>query len=260
MDVVVDTGDSTDLGTPAESRYVEAIGRLDVPYVWIRGNHDSRAVQAAVARQPNATVLDGPQVVEVAGVRMLGQGDPRFISDAATRGEAPPEVLELVGEQLREAYDDAADKPDLVLTHDPATAGPLMGGPPVVLAGHTHRRRTQTADGTTLLVQGSTGGAGLRALRGEGRLPSRCRCSTWTPRPRSRTPSTTSSSAGSGERRAHQPAGRRRAAEGRADADYQRLTLPGPGGGAVRYALRRPRRPDGGGTLSGHRQGAVPIV
>ena len=171
VDVVVDTGDSTDLGTPAESRYVEAIGRLDVPYVWIRGNHDSRVVQAAVARQPNATVLDGPQVVEVAGVRMLGQGDPRFISDAATRGEAPPEVLELVGEQLREAYDEAADKPDLVLTHDPGTAGPLMGGPPVVLAGHTHRRRTETADGTTLLVQGSTGGAGLRALRGEEPTP-----------------------------------------------------------------------------------------
>ncbi len=171
IDVVVDTGDSTDLGTPAETRYVDAIGRLDLPYVWIRGNHDSRIVQAAVERQPNATVLDGPQVVEVAGVRFLGQGDPRFIRDAETRGQAPPEVLELVGEQLREAYEQAGDPPDLVLTHDPATAGPLLGTAPVVLSGHTHERRTDTEDGTTLVVQGSTGGAGLRALDDEEPTP-----------------------------------------------------------------------------------------
>ena len=171
VDVVVDTGDSTDLGTSAELPYLDAIGGLDTPYVWIRGNHDSRLVQAAVARQPNTTVLDGPEVVEVAGVRFLGQGDPRFIRDSETRGEAPPEVLEVVGEQLREAYDEAEDPPDLVLTHDPATSGPLLGGPPVVLAGHTHERRVETEDGTTLLVQGSTGGAGLRALRGEGATP-----------------------------------------------------------------------------------------
>ena len=58
-----------------------------------------------------------------------------------------------------------------MLTHDPATSGPLLGGPPVVLAGHTHKRRTETTDGTTLLVQGSTGGAGLRALKGEEPTP-----------------------------------------------------------------------------------------
>ena len=33
IDVVVDTGDSTDLGTVAELPYVNAIGRLEVPYV-----------------------------------------------------------------------------------------------------------------------------------------------------------------------------------------------------------------------------------
>ena len=171
IDVVVDTGDITDLGTAAELPYVNAIGRLEVPYVWIRGNHDSRLVQDAVARQPNATVLDGPEVAEVAGIRMLGQGDPRFIRDSETRGQAPPEVLEVVGQQLREAYDAAQDAPDLVLTHDPGTTGPLLGGPPVVLAGHTHKRSTETEDGTMVLVQGSTGGAGLRALRGEGATP-----------------------------------------------------------------------------------------
>ena len=40
-----------------------------------------------------------------------------------------------------------------------------------MLSGHTHKRAVETEDGTTLLVQGSTGGAGLRALRGEDATP-----------------------------------------------------------------------------------------
>ncbi|MDQ3503348.1 MAG: metallophosphoesterase, partial [Actinomycetota bacterium] len=94
IDVVVDTGDITDFGSEPETRYVQGIGRLGVPYVYLRGNHDSRLTQAAVGRQPNAVILDGPQVVEVAGLRLLGQGDPRFTPDKTTRDDdAPPEVL-----------------------------------------------------------------------------------------------------------------------------------------------------------------------
>ncbi|MCW2615754.1 MAG: metallophosphoesterase [Frankiales bacterium] len=172
IDLVLDTGDSTDLGTVPETRYVEGIRTLGVPYAWVRGNHDSRLVQQAVSRQPGATVLDGPQVVELAGLRLLGQGDPRFTPDKTTRDDdAPPQVLELVGTQLLESYDTAALKPDIVLTHDPLTAGPLLGEVPLVLAGHSHERRVETVDGTTLMVQGSTGGAGLRALEGEEPTP-----------------------------------------------------------------------------------------
>lgn len=168
IDIVVDTGDITDFGSVPENRYVEGIGALGVPYVYVRGNHDSRLTQAAIARQPHATVLDGPQVVQVGGLRLLGQGDPRFTPDKTTRDDdAPPEVLKLVGEQLLEAYDDAALKPDLVLTHDPLTTGPLLGKVPLVLAGHSHERSVTTTDGTIVFVQGSTGGAGLRALEGE---------------------------------------------------------------------------------------------
>ena len=121
-----------------------------------------------MGRQPNAVTLDGPQVVEVAGLRLLGQGDPRFTPDKTTRGDdAPPEVLELVGRQVREAAETSPLGVDIVATHDPLTTGPLLGAVPLVLAGHTHQRRVDTADGTTVFVQGSTGGAGLRALEGE---------------------------------------------------------------------------------------------
>ena len=172
IDVIVDTGDSTDLGSSAETAYVADIGALGVPYVWVRGNHDSLKVQQAVAAQPGAIVLDGPDVVTVAGLRLLGQGDPRFTPDKSTGDDdAPPAVLEVVGEQLLEAYEDAPLKPDLVMVHDPLAAQPLIGNVPLVLAGHAHQRRLETDSGTQLLVQGSTGGAGLRALEGEEPTP-----------------------------------------------------------------------------------------
>lgn len=40
-----------------------------------------------------------------------------------------------------------------------------------MLAGHTHEREVTEQDGTRLMVQGSTGGAGLRALEGETPTP-----------------------------------------------------------------------------------------
>jgi predicted phosphodiesterase len=172
VDVVVDTGDITDFGSVAENRYVTGIAGVDAPYVWVRGNHDSSLTQAAVEALPNAVVLDSGEVVEVAGVRLMGQGDPRFTPDKTTRDDdAPTQVLTAVGNALREAYEVACDKPAIVLVHDPISAGPLFGQASLVLAGHAHERRVETDDGSTLLVQGSTGGAGLRALEGEDPTP-----------------------------------------------------------------------------------------
>jgi predicted MPP superfamily phosphohydrolase len=170
--LVIDTGDITDFGSAAEDRYVSGIAGLGVPYVYVRGNHDSSQTQAAIADLPNAVVLDRAEVVEVAGVRLMGLGDPRFTPDKTTRDDdAPRTVLTAVGNALREAYEEAADKPALVAVHDPIAAEPLIGEADVVLAGHAHQRRVTTEEGTTLMVQGSTGGAGLRSLEGEEPTP-----------------------------------------------------------------------------------------
>ena len=54
------------------------------------------------------------------------------------------------------------------MVHDPKQAAPLDGVVPLVLAGHTHERKvSELDDGTRLMVEGSTGGAGLRGLQGE---------------------------------------------------------------------------------------------
>ncbi|MEU6024895.1 metallophosphoesterase [Micromonospora sp. NPDC047134] len=182
IDVVIDTGDITDWGSEPEASYVGSISLLRKPYVYIRGNHDSGRTAAAVARQPNAIVLDNATTT-VAGLTIAGIGDPRFTPDKSTSPAAgspvPPTADELVttGQTLAATIRSSPKPVNLALVHDPVIAGPLSGTTPLVLAGHTHRRQIEQLpevpgqQPTTLMVQGSTGGAGLRGLEGEEPTP-----------------------------------------------------------------------------------------
>jgi predicted phosphodiesterase len=140
VDAVVDTGDLTDWGTEPETQLVNEIGRLDVPYVFVRGNHDSRITQQAVAEQPNAVVLDG-EAETVAGLRFWGIGDPRYTPNKDQPVDAPSERerAELfapeVAERLAEAEPPAVD---VALIHDSRAASELGGQVPLVLSGHVH--------------------------------------------------------------------------------------------------------------------------
>ncbi|MBJ7451471.1 MAG: metallophosphoesterase, partial [Blastococcus sp.] len=175
VDGVLDTGDIVDWGSPAENRAITAVGALDVPYVFIRGNHDSVVTADRMAALPNVTVLDDSQV-EIAGLSVVGARDPRFTPDKSTGDDdAGPEVLTRSGERLADLVESLDEPPDVALVHDPKQAPPLDGLTPVVLAGHTHDRDvSELDDGTLLMVQGSTGGAGLRALQGEYPEPLTC--------------------------------------------------------------------------------------
>lgn len=166
INLVVDTGDINDWGTEMEASFVASIALLKVPYVYVRGNHDSAITQAAVAAQPNAIVLDN-QIAVVNGLTIAGIGDPRFTPDKDTLFNND-EVLHDTGEKLLTTISGYPKRVDLALVHDPLAAKPLAGVTPIVLAGHTHGREVSTIGGngqlTRLMVQGSTGGAGLRGL------------------------------------------------------------------------------------------------
>jgi predicted MPP superfamily phosphohydrolase len=172
VQMVIDTGDLTDHGSTAEEKFANDISRLKVPYVFIRGNHDSADTERSVRRQKNAIVLDNRvQVVE--GLRIFGIGDPRFTPDKTTRGDAVDarEML-AIGQGAAEQMVAARDAPDVVLVHDPSEGQAFDGTTPLVLSGHTHQRSTRLMpSGTRLFVQGSTGGAGLRGLEHEEPTP-----------------------------------------------------------------------------------------
>ncbi|MGH3645761.1 MAG: metallophosphoesterase family protein [Micromonosporaceae bacterium] len=166
VDVVVDTGDITDWGSEREGRlYASGVGKVDAPYVFVRGNHDSHAIEQAVAEQDNAIVLDN-HVGTVAGLTFAGIGDPRFTPDKSRADDYTKAGLRLHAEQLVKTIEAQHRTVDVGLVHDPVAATALDGVTPVILAGHTHQRTvTQLDGGSLLMVEGSTGGAGLRGLQ-----------------------------------------------------------------------------------------------
>jgi len=173
VNAVFDTGDLTDWGSAAEANlYATNVAALKVPYVFIRGNHDSADVAAAVAANPNAVVLDD-QVRNVAGLIVAGAGSTRFTPDKTTGDDdAGKDVEAEAGDALSETvlrYNRENEKSvDVMMVHEPAAAEPLKERGPLILAGHTHERKVEALDKDTLLmIEGSTGAAGLRGFQGD---------------------------------------------------------------------------------------------
>ncbi|WP_134321999.1 metallophosphoesterase [Cumulibacter soli] len=172
VDFVIDTGDLVDWGTTHEAATFSAIGDMDVPYVYIRGNHDSLVTQQQVGEFDNVIVLD-ESTVELEGITIAGVGDARFSPDRLTYNNASlQEAIEKSAKDFDGYLQDLPEMPDVVLFHDPAGAEFLADSTPLILSGHKHTRSSEALDSDTLLlVQGSTGGAGLRGLENEEPTP-----------------------------------------------------------------------------------------
>jgi predicted phosphodiesterase len=192
IDAVIDTGDIVDWGSNQESAYVSEISRIGVPYIYVRGNHDSTAIEAAVGRQQNAVVLDN-EITEINGLTVAGIADPEFTPDKSEDPDdsGADDPLFRAGTELADTIRNSPDRVGVALVHDPAMAPPLSGVVPLVLAGHRHQREVSIMPAPTesaapsvsptappaepietrLMVEGSTGGAGLRGLEGEEPTP-----------------------------------------------------------------------------------------
>lgn len=164
-DAVLDAGDTTMNGTSVEQYCVTSFARAvppDVELVTSPGNHDSRETTRNYARA-GATVLDG-QVVEVAGVRILGDSDPNETrvgagGTASAADETPVEA----GRRLAEVACEDGDV-DLLLIHTPTVGDATLddGCAPAQVSGHYHRRLGPQQVGLGIrYVSSSTAGATL---------------------------------------------------------------------------------------------------
>jgi hypothetical protein len=169
---VIDTGDTTSFGAPNEEFILSEIPQFGLPYVWVRGNHDSAAFQDALGRVDGTVVLDG-DTAEVDGFTIYGLGHPYFNEERGTP-VGDEDVIELVAGAAEQVLDDVSalfDPPDIVLVHDDRMAAGVAGLVPLVLSGHFHDERDEVRDGTVFLRVGTTGGAGPTGFTAEGDVP-----------------------------------------------------------------------------------------
>lgn len=165
VDVIIDSGDLSTWGSTAEKGFVNRAGSFGVPYVFVRGNHDSQRIADAVAKQKNGIVLDD-DVRTVAGLRIAGIADPRNTpaegeGDTIGKDAVQASVAELTGTIQRYDAAHAAEPVQIAVVHDPTRLQPILGSVPLVLSGHLHKRSVREEKGTRVMVEGSTGGAGL---------------------------------------------------------------------------------------------------
>jgi predicted phosphodiesterase len=163
---VVDTGDMGTWGLPREPQVAASIGRFEVPYLFVKGNHDDADMVEAVAANDNARVLDGTGA-EVAGIRFFGVADPTFTPG---RGYQVEEFEQLKVERsvaVADAVERQALRPDVLMVHDGRLATYARGQVATVLEGHLHRFGTEVVNGTRTLMTGTTGAGGPDNFRAE---------------------------------------------------------------------------------------------
>jgi len=166
-DVVLDAGDTTMNGTAVERVCVDSFASVapdGVPIVVSDGNHDSEIVVEA-QRAHGMEVLEG-DVVEIEGVRILGDRDPK--ETRVGTGTAPrwDETFEDASARLGEIACEAGGV-DLLLIHTPPVGNDSLAGgcAPFQVSGHTHRRADPFQLGQGIrYVNGSTAGARPGAL------------------------------------------------------------------------------------------------
>ncbi|MCC2320096.1 metallophosphoesterase family protein [Cellulomonas xiejunii] len=164
-DAVLDAGDTTMNGTSVEQYCVTSFARAVPPGVALvtaPGNHDSRETTDHYARA-GAIVLDGG-VVEVAGLRILGDRDPNETrvgagGTASAADETPTEA----GRRLADVACDDGEV-DLLLIHSPSVGDAALddGCVAAQVSGHYHRRIGPEQVGRGVrYVSSSTAGATL---------------------------------------------------------------------------------------------------
>lgn len=163
--VVLDAGDTTIDGSAVEQYCVTSLAGAvpsGVDIVVSDGNHDSEQTQAQ-QRRAGMTVLDG-EVVEVRGMRVLGDSDPAQTRLGAGTSMVGRETPDQVGRRLSETACADDDGVDLLLVHNPVVGDvPLEDGcVPVQVSGHMHVRIGPYRAGQGVrYVSSSTAGATL---------------------------------------------------------------------------------------------------
>lgn len=168
IDAILDTGDLTSFGLEIEARIIDQIDRVDVPYLFVPGNHDSSFNRAAMANNPDIRVLRD-DVATVNGLRILGLEDPSFTATNEITGEESDEIVLDHGDEAADSV--RAKRPDVLAVHNERLARESFGEVPLILTGHSHVRGRWEEEDTIRLEVGSTGAGGVESFMVETDAP-----------------------------------------------------------------------------------------
>ena len=168
VDLVIDTGDITDYGSPLEAELLKELNKLSVPYIFIPGNHDSPKIVKKLKDFSNVHVLRR-EVIEVEQIKIAALEDPSAKSNKVE--VVTGKKLITAQQELVKLIARANKTPDIVAVHQFDLAEPLLGKIPVLMHGHDHSFKIYDKQGTTVIDAGTTGAAGIRGLKSKEGIP-----------------------------------------------------------------------------------------
>lgn len=166
VNLVIDTGDLIEFGFSAELRpdMVSGIRSLNVPYLFVKGNHDNDELMDYMASLqkttlPNMLILGAKDQVRhytYGGLSIAGVGDPRYFGD----GNADVRDIEMqYSRAARQALgSDGKQLFDIIAAHNPDALSALASLARVNVSGHLHKASYKAGD--TLEIHVGTTGAG----------------------------------------------------------------------------------------------------
>src|SRR5690606_33291286 len=141
--MVIDLGDDTSNGASWEAFSIKSLRETfaEFPIVAVAGNHDTGRYIREEMEKNDFQVLDG-EPVEIEGVRLLGQSDPRSSGLTAGYNGNESDNISAIGEQNTELAEVACEDGEvtLLVTHSSASAKQTVadGCVDLAISGHQH--------------------------------------------------------------------------------------------------------------------------
>lgn len=169
-DLIIDTGDSTDYGTPLEADLISNIAEINLPWLVVPGNHDSPAVIAALRELDNVWVFEEDVFYfEDIGIAVAGVADPA--SQSTAMAVRPREEYKEAAQRLKNKIEQSTHIPSIIIAHHVYVLEEFTDYYAVLLHGHSHRLSIKTEANSLIMDAGTTGGAGIRGLMTREELP-----------------------------------------------------------------------------------------
>lgn len=166
VDLIIDTGDLTDFGSPLETMFAHELSKIELPYLFSPGNHDSPEIIEFIESLPDTQVFQD-NIIEIAGLKILGAPDPLSFSNTATE-EDKQKQANMQKSLIESIETQSVNKPDIAVVHNNQVAQQLQNSFPLIVTGHTHQQSVKVRADSIIINPGTTGAAGLRGLYSEG--------------------------------------------------------------------------------------------